>query len=146
MKTFIITLFVCATSAVAQTFHYDAAGRLVRAVYSNGTETRYTYDKNGNLLKAKTDVINSVSEESSQKQELQASPQPSSTVVRLTGVPSGSLNAHFIALNGEVVSEVQCVGQNGAIELDVRSLASGTYTVKVVHKDRVFTASVVVRH
>ncbi|MFP6655269.1 MAG: hypothetical protein VCB25_06555, partial [Myxococcota bacterium] len=39
-----------ATSAVAETYHYDAAGRLTQVVYPGGSSIGYGYDSRGNLL------------------------------------------------------------------------------------------------
>ncbi len=47
-----VVIFFAAGRARAETvnYTYDAAGRLVTAVYSSGVTIQYTYDKAGNLL------------------------------------------------------------------------------------------------
>lgn len=44
-------VLTCLAGASAITYVYDAAGRLTKVDYGNGTAIQYTYDKAGNLLK-----------------------------------------------------------------------------------------------
>ena len=41
---------VCLPSALAETYSYDLAGRLVRVSYPDGSAIAYSYDANGNIL------------------------------------------------------------------------------------------------
>jgi YD repeat-containing protein len=45
-----LVLLVCSTDLAAESYQYDAAGRLVVVTYDDGVEIRYTYDANGNRL------------------------------------------------------------------------------------------------
>ena len=45
-----------AAPAVAETYIYDAVGRLTSVSYDNGGSIHYTYDANGNLVAIVTDV------------------------------------------------------------------------------------------
>ena len=45
----ILLLFAPGT-ALAETYTYDAAGRLTNVTYDDGTSITYTYDNNGNIL------------------------------------------------------------------------------------------------
>lgn len=66
MKNFIlgIVLMFFVTSAWAQKYDYDKAGRLVKVTYPSGRKIYYYYDKAGNLV--------SVTESKKKRKELRA--------------------------------------------------------------------------
>lgn len=45
-----IAFLAVGTVAVADTYYYDANGRVISIKYDNGTTICYTYDKNGNRI------------------------------------------------------------------------------------------------
>jgi YD repeat-containing protein len=57
MKALTLTVLAIAslavgTVALADTYYYDANGRVTAIKYDNGTTVCYTYDKNGNRISA----------------------------------------------------------------------------------------------
>ena len=52
---FIVPLSMLSASAFAETYSYDAAGRLTAVVYDDGSSVTYTYDLNSNLLQMDAD-------------------------------------------------------------------------------------------
>jgi uncharacterized protein (TIGR03437 family) len=50
LATWILLVVICSCTADNVNYTYDAAGRLTRVSYPNGTAINYTYDKAGNLL------------------------------------------------------------------------------------------------
>lgn len=49
-----LALIVLLQLATAQSFSYDAAGRLTQVTYAGGTTVSYTYDSSGNLVSQNT--------------------------------------------------------------------------------------------
>jgi YD repeat-containing protein len=54
LLAFVALVALAAGAARAQTFTYDAAGRMTQVTYEDGTTVSYTYDANGNATEAKT--------------------------------------------------------------------------------------------
>ena len=50
LAVLVLGLSLIAAVAVAERYHYDTAGRLVRVVYDDLSSITYTYDANGNIL------------------------------------------------------------------------------------------------
>lgn len=49
--------FFTTTYLLAETYHYDSAGRLSDVVYDDGRFIHYSYDKNGNMTQKSSNVI-----------------------------------------------------------------------------------------
>ena len=134
MKTLLVTIAMIATALCvnAQQYSYDAAGRLTKVIYSNGLETRYTYDKNGNIVAIKTDVINSVEENAKQTLMLTATPNPATDniVLRMEDRNNERVDINVVNSAGVVVLRMSRVVQNNECTIDVRALASGAYTLQ----------------
>ncbi|MBV8631098.1 MAG: RHS repeat protein [Silvibacterium sp.] len=47
-----LTFLGIGSAALADTYYYDANGRVVAIKYDNGTTVCYSYDKNGNRIAA----------------------------------------------------------------------------------------------
>ena len=52
--------FSSATAIAAETYQYDAIGRLTDVAYANGGSLHYTYDANGNILSIVTSLATAV--------------------------------------------------------------------------------------
>jgi len=129
---FILAFIAASLSLAAQQYSYDAAGRLTKVIYSNGLETRYTYDKNGNITNAKTDIINGVDEGTTQTLSLTASPNPANerVVLGMKDLEGERADINVVSSSGEVVLRVSRVIQNGECTIDTRALASGVYNIQ----------------
>jgi len=145
--TIIMALLLAVASAQAVTYEYDAAGRLVKVVYDNGMETRYTYDLNGNMIGRKTDAVNTVDEEGAPA-KASVSPQPSSEMASITlkEWEGAKVDVTMVDVNGKVVQRVSRYVQNGIIDIDVRHLTSGAYQVSLVNGHHTMTTTVNVVH
>jgi MYXO-CTERM domain-containing protein len=57
MKTFValMVLLVAAGSAWAESYEYDAAGRLAKVTYADGKTIDYRYDSSGNVVEVEAD-------------------------------------------------------------------------------------------
>ena len=51
------TVLAISCSAQAQTYTYDAGGRLTSAAYASGTQVKYTYDAAGNISAIATNSV-----------------------------------------------------------------------------------------
>ncbi len=47
---FVVGVAASVPAAAAERYEYDAAGRLVRVSYDDGSTITYTYDKSGNIV------------------------------------------------------------------------------------------------
>lgn len=136
MKSIILALFsivMVALDANAQQYVYDAAGRLTIVRYANGLETRYTYDKNGNILKAKTDVINSVADADLNKISVAVMPNPTASTLTVSIDAANGERIEVMAVSslGEVVLRANLTVENRLCRVDVNKLASGAYTLLI---------------
>ena len=93
-----LLLFIAMKSTDGQTFSYDPAGQLSKAVYSNGTLIKYKYDVAGNLKKAVVNaaVIAAISADESNHDAIRVE-------VKRTGDMSKSLTITLSA-DGDAVS------------------------------------------
>ncbi len=143
MKTLIILcLLITASASKAQTYEYDAAGRLIIARYANGLETRYTYDKNGNIVKSATDVISSVDGNDTKPQTLKVSPQPSANEITLEGLDDAPVVVTLSATNGEEVLRQTATAMAGKAVINIQHLVPGVYAAIAVQGARVYTSKV----
>ena len=142
----IATLLLPSAASLATTYQYDDAGRLIKVIYDNGMESRYTYDDNGNLVARSTDVINSVDEEAL---PLATSISPNPTADRLTisveDADDRPIEITIVALTGETVLSTQRFLRAGECSVDVQHLATGTYQVQVVQGKTSSSTSLVVQ-
>lgn len=136
---------LAAITASATTYQYDDAGRLIKVVYDNGMESRYTYDDNGNLLSRSTDVINSV-DENGRQVKTTVSPNPTSNEISVTVHTEDELpiEIRLITITGEVALTTQRYLQAGKCSVDVQHLATGAYQLHVKQGNRVSTTPVVI--
>lgn len=147
MKTIkVLAILFCGLLAVAsnaQTFIYDGVGRVSIVRYDGGLETRYAYDKNGNITSIKTQIINSVTEDATRVESAMIAPNPATdnAVVVLGELVSGMDVAVKIRdLAGRMLVERTTRCENDRITVDVSTLASGTYLVECSYTGAVRTA------
>lgn len=129
----VIGLLAVTTNTSAQTFIYDGVGRVSIVRYDGGLESRYAYDKNGNITSVRTQVINSVSEDGSTKEDLTLIPNPTSdnAVVVLGELVSGMEIAVKIRdLAGRTLVERTTRCEGDRLSVDVRDLAAGSYIIE----------------
>lgn len=137
MKTFIFLIAVFATTLCgwAQTYTYDAAGRIASVRYSGGKQTTYTYDGRGNITKRVTATVNSVSGENGVASKFTLAPNPTSStiMVQLGNVVSGSISRLIVTdVAGRTVAEQAMARGQASSTLDVQHLSSGMYIVTFV--------------
>ena len=134
MKTLtaIILSLIMFQGASALEYEYDAAGRLTKVMYDNGTETRFTYDLNGNMIQKVTDVTSSVSE-TVIDETVRLYPQPAADriTIEIENVGSERVELSVYDINGALVLKADRYIQNGTCSLDVRHLSNGVYQIRI---------------
>jgi len=131
--TICVVLVATSITSNAQTFIYDGVGRVSIVRYDGGLETRYAYDKNGNITSIRTQVINSVAENTENDKPLTVLPNPSSdnVVVVLGELVSGiDVTVYVRDLAGRTLVERTTRTEGDRLSLDVQDLASGTYVIE----------------
>lgn len=151
MKTYLIIvlavvigLLAVTTSTYAQTFIYDGVGRVSIVRYDGGLETRYEYDKNGNITSIRTQVINSVTEDGTSAEDVVVMPNPANdhAVVVLGELVSGmDVTVKVRDLAGRTLVERTSRCDDGRLLVDVRHLTAGTYVLECSYKGTTRTSA-----
>lgn len=139
----ILTAVLLGTAVInAETYIYDDAGRLVAVRYENSMETRYTYDKNGNITRIKTDVVNSVTEAETLGR-LSVMPVPATNKLVLRNLPAGTVNVSLVSVTGEVVLTKKYGNVGKTITVDIENIPSGVYAVRAANGTAIYVATMV---
>ncbi len=135
--------------ATAQTYTYDAAGRLSGVLYADGSTLAYRYDANGNLLeRVATTPASGVDDQSyaASGSSLTAGPNPMSdaTTIAVTTRETGRLILLITDLQGAVVATIPVgrgasmpgagewsIGWDGTDEMGA-PVAAGLYTIRLL--------------
>ena len=127
LTTMLLALVAITHNLQSETYKYDTAGRLISVQYDNGMETIYTYDKNGNMIKSTTDVINSI-EEKTITRPLSVSPLPATDMVSISGLSCGNLFVNIVSDLGVNVLSKSINATEGSTVLSIQDLEAGVYT------------------
>jgi len=119
-----VGLSLWATAALAaETYAYDAMGRLTDVTYQNASQVHYTYDANGNVLSVVTSATDAVDGGASPLQFALGPTQPNPG--------SGPRNLAFsIPTSGHVTLRVFDVGGRDVATLVDRDLPAGRYDTR----------------
>jgi len=118
------TLLTATSALAAETYQYDAIGRLTDVAYANGGSIHYTYDPNGNVLSIVTSLATAVDQETGSPLQFALGPT--------TPNPgSGARDLAFtIPTQGRVTLRVFGVGGREVATLVDRDLPAGRQSVR----------------